>query len=107
MGSNKRSQAKPRKYNPKPNKVCVGQFLTQLYGQMQQVLKSQEASDAEKATGAWVMNITMLEITEHWCRDPWCKDAAVRIKNILTTKQKDEDGQSTSASTDEGVSGAV
>lgn len=82
------------KYNPKPNRVCVGQYLVGLYGTMNQILKEQECSQEEKNCAAWAMNMTMLEITSQWCKCPWCKATGAKIEELLKKphqKQKETD----------------
>jgi len=82
---------KIKKYNPKPGRVCVGQYIVQLYGAMQKILKEQEVTDAEKASAAWAMNMTMLEVSRQWCKCPWCKRTADSIEEHLKASRKEED----------------
>lgn len=72
-----------RKYNPKPNKVCVGQYLIGFYKAVHEMLKEQEGTPAEKNTAAWAMNMTLLEITTQWCKCPWCKRTGAKIEEYI------------------------
>ena len=72
-----------RKYNPKPNRVCVGQYLAGFYGAVHEMLKDQEGKLEEKNTAAWAMNMTLLEITTQWCKCPWCKRTGAKIEEFL------------------------
>lgn len=88
----KRSIPKPRKYNPKPNKVCVGQFLTMLYKDMHKVLKESDLTDEQRGSAAWAMNMIIYETTTQWCRDPWCMAAAKQMNEHFKKKEQ-QDGE--------------
>ncbi len=76
----KRSEHKPRKYNPKPGKVCVGQFLMQLYQPMQKVLQDQNVALPEKNAASWAMNCILAEVMGVWCKCPWCRNGFEKMK---------------------------
>lgn len=80
--------AKFRKHNPKPNKVCVGQYLAGFYQAVHDMIQKQEGKLEEKNTAAWAMNMTLLEITTQWCKCPWCKRTGAKIEEFLKEDRK-------------------
>lgn len=74
---------KIKKYNPKKNKVCVGEFLFAVNGKVSKHIF--EAKESEEITNAQhgIMNYLFLEVANRWCRCPWCQHRATELIEII------------------------
>jgi hypothetical protein len=74
---------KIRKHNPKPGKVCVGDFLFMLMRNLSELIHNCENSIQIKNAQTQIMNEIFIQVAQNWCKCPSCKNRSAQLMNIV------------------------
>ncbi len=80
---------KIRKHNPKPNKVCIGQFLMGVNREIANKLKDDDTQLVKVQHG--IMNYIFLNVTRQWCKCPWCIRYSNELLQLIDEASKSTD----------------
>ncbi len=78
---------KTTKYNPKPNKTCVGDYLFALNRQLADLIDKSPSDDVIKACQYQIMNEIFIQVAQNWCKCPSCKSRAISLIEIIRKYQ--------------------
>ena len=84
---------KIRKFNPKPNKVCVGDFLFALNRQLADVIDKSQNEDHVKACQYQIMNEIFIQTAKLWCKCPMCIKRADSLIEIIMKHRAEVEAQ--------------